>query len=798
MAEVEHSKPDRTLEKSILKTWKGKSTKILNQCSNKLDMYTFPAEKISVSHYQKVTKENLKNIIMMGETGSGKSTLINAFINYAAGIEMEDPLRFKLVNHENESLTREISGYLIEDTFLEYPIMIWDTPEFGDGDEKIKQQIDDLFNIDEFHAICFVINPSVDRLTDTQKIIIDSIQQLFKRKAEMNTYVLARFGDEDCPKDISQSMKSKFPFDENCFFAFNNADLFKSKSERSSAAKQYWDITINSIIRFHNTLAHQLPFRITTETRKAIVKLFRITPDRNIIEKPKRTIFDEFVNKSTKIVKECIRGLDIYAFPAKKTSISEYKQSSSKNLRKIIIMGETGTGKSTLLNAFVNYAAGVEMDDPLRFKLVIDEVDSAGDQSISQTTDISGYLIEDTLLGYDIQIWDTPGFGNTQGIERDEMIKEQINELLKIEDECHAVCFVVKDNVNRLTDIQKYIIDRVLLFFGKEAKENIYLLATFGDGNRPEMLSALEKSNFPFDENRWFAFNNKDLFKNPSQRTECTKMYWEYTIDSIGKFFRDVDHQHAFSLTTTKAVIGDREKLKMNINAITSELDEALEIKKNSKENLMKLKAVKSKVENMEQFKKKVTAHTKVPVPTKNITTFCRKCTHTCHENCSIPNNSDKAGCWAMTDGYCRICPKGCKWDWHSNEPIIYKDEIVESEEFVKDDDKQLFDDATKELSICDKERVELERETAKAQENINKLLRQIKDQIQSLKNTAIQNYSLDMYKYFTTISEAEAKRGNQQKAIQYEKIAKQEQIQLQSESLTAESMMELAPSKIL
>ncbi|KAI6660125.1 hypothetical protein LOD99_10569 [Oopsacas minuta] len=102
-----------------------------------MEMYTFPAKKISVSDYQKVTRENLKKIIMVGETGSGKSTLINAFVNYAAGIEKEDDLRFKLVNPKNESPTKEISRYLIEDTFLEYPIIIWDTPGFGDRDEMI-------------------------------------------------------------------------------------------------------------------------------------------------------------------------------------------------------------------------------------------------------------------------------------------------------------------------------------------------------------------------------------------------------------------------------------------------------------------------------------------------------------------------------------------------------------------------------------------------------------------------------------------------------------------------------------
>ncbi|KAI6655781.1 hypothetical protein LOD99_1923 [Oopsacas minuta] len=277
MAGVTHLIPDRTEEKSILKAMKENSTKITIECNNEMDMYYFPAKKISVSEYQKVTRKNLKKIIMVGETGSGKSTLINAFVNYAAGIEIEDPLRFKLVNHEIELQTREISGYLIEDTLFEYPIMIWDTPgfKFANGrkiDEKIEQQIQKLLSVeDEFHAICFVIKADVNRLTDVQNLIIDNVKRLFGREAEKNMYTLTTFGYGDRPEVLRTLMRSNFPFDENRWFTFNNRHLFKTESQRWFGSKIYWDITINSIIQFHNTLAHQLPFGITRETRKANV-----------------------------------------------------------------------------------------------------------------------------------------------------------------------------------------------------------------------------------------------------------------------------------------------------------------------------------------------------------------------------------------------------------------------------------------------------------------------------------------------------------------------------------------------
>ena len=510
-----------------------------------------------------------------------------------------------------------------------------------------------------------------------------------------------------------------------------------------------------------------------------------------------RTILNKIVSKSVKIQKECTGELDVYAFPAKKTTVSAYKHSSNINVKKIIIMGETGTGKSTLLNSIVNYAAGVEMEDPFRFKLVTDETDRAGDQSKSQTTEISGYLIEDTVLGYDLQIWDTPGFGDTAGVERDEEIKVKINRLLKIEDECHAICFVVKASANRLTDTQKYIIDRVLLFFGKEAKDNMYLLATFGDGNRPEMLNAIKNSNFPFSEKRWFAFNNADLFKTVSQRTGFTKMYWDNTFNSIKLFVKDVGHQTAFSLTTTKAVIEKREKLRMDIKAITDEVSKAIEIKNTGEENLRKLEAEKGEVERTKKFTATVTEHVKVSVPTKDITTFCVQCTFTCHEDCGIPNDSDKARCWAMTDGYCRRCPKKCKWDWHKNHPYIYVDQTNNRQETIESV-KQAHDKAKGQLSVFESIKLQIENQNMEKTRVLNRLLGQVNTLLKFLKQTAIISYSMDMYKYFNTQAEAEVKRGNQQKALEYKKLANEEKIQMGHEDLTAESMIEMSKSKIV
>jgi septin family protein len=80
----------------------------------------------------------------------------------------------------------------------------------------------------------------------------------------------------------------------------------------------------------------------------------------------------------------------------------------------ILLMGATGTGKTTWINAKINYVLGVEWDDPFRFVL-IDEPIRGGSQAHSQTQDVNVYDIHHQKgfrVPFSLTIVDTPGFGD--------------------------------------------------------------------------------------------------------------------------------------------------------------------------------------------------------------------------------------------------------------------------------------------------------------------------------------------------------------------------------------------------
>ena len=359
----------------------------------------------------------------------------------------------------------------------------------------------------------------------------------------------------------------------------------------------------------------------------------------------------------------------------------------SKPTKVVMVMGATGAGKSTLINGMVNFILGVKYEHPFRFMLVCDDKKS---QTESVTNIITAYTFfwqEGYAIPYNLIIVDTPGFGDTRGIERDKEITAQVKEFFSIQgnngiDQIHGIGFVTQSSLVRLTPTQKYVFDSILSIFGKDIEKNIFIMATFADSVKPPVIKAVEAAKIPHTE--FFPFNNSALYEG--SENQFTKMFWDMGYLSFDKFLSYLHQVTAISLHLTREVLREREQLESILNGIHPKLQDGLsKIDTLQKEETI-LRARDSDVNANKDFKYKVkiTKQRKKDLKVGTYVTNCLVCNFTCHFPCGIPDNENKCYCAAMDNGgpenaTCRVCPQNCEWKKHVNNP--YHFEIYEEEE---------------------------------------------------------------------------------------------------------------------
>ena len=348
--------------------------------------------------------------------------------------------------------------------------------------------------------------------------------------------------------------------------------------------------------------------------------------------------------------------------------------------RVLMVVGATGAGKSTLINGIVNYILGVKWEHKFRFKLIADEVSKS--QAHSQTQNVTAYTFywhQGSPLDYTLTVIDTPGFGDTEGLERDHKITANIREFFSIEGEkgievLDSIGFVTQASSARLTPTQKYISDSILSIFGKDIKNNIFIMTTFADGADPPVMNAIKEAGIPYAE--FFPFNNSALFAN----SEFTKMFWQMGYSSFEKFFAHFAIADTVSLQMTRLVLEKRRQLQIIIQGIQPQIHAGLSKMDEIEQEERILKARESDILANKDFTYpiKVTKQKRIFLPPETFVTNCSICNRTCHLNCKYKDDSEKWKCTAMSgdesNAVCRVCDNKCSWRDHINS--IYKLEL--------------------------------------------------------------------------------------------------------------------------
>lgn len=371
----------------------------------------------------------------------------------------------------------------------------------------------------------------------------------------------------------------------------------------------------------------------------------------------------------------------------------------------LMVVGQTGAGKSTLINAFFNLILGVEADDSIRFKLIVEKPDNPAK---SITRDITAYTIHHQpwfKIPYTVTIIDTPGFGDTSGMERDREIQRQIKAFFEARwpkgvDVLNAIGFVVKENEPKFGPTQSYIFREVFSLFGADLKDNIFIFATHADFTKksPAVKAALRaadavyKKIFRFDFGNLFGDkdgeddgDNKDEDEDDDDdvddeeddkdevRMKWRKFLWKHGSNSYEAFLKELDLTDAKSLWMTRENLRIRDHLEhalQNIQeSITMGLDELDKLEK-EKEVLEKCKDA---MEENKEFEYETTEqYLKEEQLSAGYTAInCRQCNISCLVTRYPWIDNDLKECWLFREtrrrcqGFCNRCINGCAWSEH-------------------------------------------------------------------------------------------------------------------------------------
>ncbi|KIJ95204.1 hypothetical protein K443DRAFT_109193, partial [Laccaria amethystina LaAM-08-1] len=385
----------------------------------------------------------------------------------------------------------------------------------------------------------------------------------------------------------------------------------------------------------------------------------------------------------------------------------------------ILLVGETGTGKTSFLSLLVNVLAGRAPDE---YDLEPYDVtnESGSGQMHSQTNAAKIYKFK-SVNGVQVTVLDTPGLADTRGLEKDNEHKQSITAAIRDSiPEVTAVIILANGTNPRLGVATDYAITTLSSIFPRTLADNIGLLFT----NISSPLDwNFEVETLPVELQGAKTF----LLDNPLARhkkylkikakAEAQGSVTRANQAVLQKLKKAVDEGHETALGTLAEIFDWLDGLAPQATTeITLLYDQSMEIERNISSTLARMTQLVGKKEKLDEllsksdgmlltvnemanFKSVINKKTWILQDQAYHSTLCvsPQCYSNCHVKCHLEFTLDAMKlrrCWAFpSQDICQVCNHPIQSHQHYNS-LWY--EKHETENYVDARRKQRYDEAAK------------------------------------------------------------------------------------------------------
>lgn len=364
------------------------------------------------------------------------------------------------------------------------------------------------------------------------------------------------------------------------------------------------------------------------------------------------------------------------------TALSKNQQQQNldlSNFAKILVIGETGSGKSTFINYLTNYfrngsLQNIKVAIPNKFHQITTEQFTSSERdlhnnTVSKTDDCNQYMFSTQSKQY--VFIDTPGLSDTRGSKQDDQNIMKIVESAENLGGLTAVIIVVNGAVARLTVNLQNVLVRLRGNLPDIVMDNTILVLT--NSTRHAANFTIEK--LEMNGNIYpYYMQNSAFSQDPNTWTtvarDALQHDWDQSMLEIKNMVETIDTFKTKSVTAFKEMKDIRNEIKSLLHAARVEVNQ---IQKMQDEIAAFENGLLQAGNDLVTYNNYTTARVVDKVEIVDApyhSTLCQNCNHVCHDNCGLDETTIAGAqifqsCWAITNGSCTECKHKCSYTAH-------------------------------------------------------------------------------------------------------------------------------------